>query len=168
MTADAVMAVRAEAQGASEPARRILFVCTGNTCRSPMAAALCNHLAGQGGKRHLTAASAGLYAAEGAPMTPLAAAALQRAGVAPIQGADYTLHRARNVTQEMIEQADAVVALTGAHAMELMLRFPDAASRIGTLPMDIPDPYGGSQEVYDACLASLWRCIELAFFTEAP
>ena len=159
-------------QQKSQSPRRILFVCTGNTCRSPMAAALLNDLSRPRGICSMgesapnaccRATSAGLFATEGEPISPHAGAALQRAGVAPTPENDYTAHRARTVTQEMVENADLVVGLSASHAMQLMLRFPEAAQRITTLPMDIADPYGGSQEVYDACLAQLRLCLELAF-----
>ena len=58
------------------------------------------------------------------------------------------------------------MGLTASHAMQLMLRFPEAASKIRTLPMDIADPYGGTQEVYRTCLAQLRYALELAYFTE--
>lgn len=164
-------ATKKDADTAASP-RRILFVCTGNTCRSPMAAAILNDMAKP---RELCSAapahtpvnavaeSAGLFATEGAPITPAAADALRTAGIAPLPHNDYTNHKARGVTAEMVDAADAVYGLTAAHAMELTLRFPHAAGKIGTLPMDIPDPYGGSEADYAACLLQLRYCISLLF-----
>ena len=161
--------------GAAAQPRRVLFVCTGNTCRSPMAAALLNDLSrpreicsAQGeltGARYV-AASAGLYAQEGEPITPAAAAALQDEGIACRPDNDYLSHRARLVSADMVAEADVIVGLTASHAMQLLLRFPEAASKIGTLPMDIADPFGGSPAVYRDCLSQLRYAIELAFFTE--
>lgn len=162
-------------QAGRDVPRRVLFVCTGNTCRSPMAAALLNDM-GRGHEpcsaspepcvRRYVAASAGLYAAEGDPITPAALDALREAGVVPVPDADYTAHRARMVTRELMEEADEVVGLTARHAMELMLRFPEAAPKIRTLPMDITDPYGGAVEVYRDCLAQLRYCLTLLYMTE--
>lgn len=167
MMSEATVTASAERFKREEAPRRILFVCTGNTCRSPMAAALLNDMARQQGNAcRMVACSAGLFAADGAPITPAAAQALQTAGVAPVEGMDYTQHRAHTVQERDIADADIVVGLTAAHAMQLTMRFPEAASKIGTLPMDIPDPYGGTQEEYDACLVALRCCIELAFFGE--
>lgn len=156
--------------------RKILFVCTGNTCRSPMSAALLNELArpreicSACGELCVTprfaASSAGLFAREGDPITPAAAEALQEGGIPPRPDNDYTAHRARLVSAEAIAEADEVVGLTASHAMQLMLRFPEAASKIRTLPMDIPDPFGGSAQDYRACLAQLRYALELAYFTE--
>ena len=154
--------------------RRVLFVCTGNTCRSPMAAALLNDMARprevcslspeRGTAPRLIASSAGLWAMEGDPITPAAAAALREAGVPPLPHNDYTAHRARTVTEQMLETADLVVAISGNHAMELMMRFPAHASKIGTLGVDIPDPFGGSAEVYRTCLMQLRHGIRACFF----
>ena len=156
--------------------RKILFVCTGNTCRSPMAAALLNEMArprelcSAQGELCLTprfvASSAGLYAGEGDPITPAAADALREYGVMPRPDNDYPAHRARLVRADLVTEADEIVGLTASHAMQLMLRFPEAASKIRTLPMDIADPYGGTQEVYRTCLAQLRYALELAYFTE--
>ncbi len=148
-------------------AYRVLFVCTGNTCRSPMAAAVWNAMAaehGYGEGAH--ADSAGLYAAEGAPMTPEAIAALRRDGIEPDARNSYLSHRARTVRAQDMALADAVVPLTRAHAMELMLRFPEAATKITVLPTDIADPYGGDGAVYEQCLADLKRAIGARFFGE--
>ena len=145
---------------------RVLFVCTGNTCRSPMAAALLLDLAARRGLR-LVASSAGLYAAEGAPIAENAANALLLAGVADTLQNHYTAHTARLVSEEMVATADEVVALSDTHAFELMMRFPAHAGKITTLAMNIPDPFGGDQAEYDACLATLSLCVDMRWDTEA-
>jgi len=155
---------------------RVLFVCTGNTCRSPMAAALLNDkmraygtdaALGDGCTRAkpITAISAGLWPDVGAPITALAVTALAEAGVVATPYNDYTAHRARPVSEELMAKADEVVAITGAHAMELMMRFPQHAAKITTLGVDIPDPYGGDAARYRACLHMLCDAIDLHFVT---
>ena len=156
--------------------RKVLFVCTGNTCRSPMAAAVFNDLARvrefsfQNGTLccapRLVASSAGLFANEGDPITPAAAKALRESGILPHPDNDYTAHRARPVSAELVSEADEIVGLTASHAMQLMLRFPEAASKIRTLPVDIADPFGGNDEIYRACLSQLRCAIELSYFAE--
>ena len=159
-----------------DTARKVLFVCTGNTCRSPMAAALLNEMSrpreicsAQGTlcvTPRYVAVSAGLFAQEGDPITPAAADALQEAGVPSRPDNDYLAHRARLVVPELVAEADEIVGLTASHAMQLMLRFPEVAGKIRTLAVDISDPFGGDSEVYRACLAQLRYALELAYFTE--
>ncbi len=139
-------------------ARCVLFVCTGNTCRSPMAAAIANDLAKRHGEKGFTALCAGLFAQEGAPMSEGARHALEALAI------EVPQHTARNVTAELVEQVDTVVGLTASHAMQLMLRYPQAAQKITTLPMDIADPYGADDATYLACAKQLMLCVELAFF----
>lgn len=157
---------------AERKGRRVLFVCTGNTCRSPMAAALFNErmrrpvepcTACPEGREDFAAVatSAGLHAVQGDPIATHAVTALREAGILPTPGNDYTAHRARNVDAEMMEQADEVIAISAAHAMELTFRFPEYADKIRTLPLDVPDPYGGDVAAYRACLGCLRYCLEL-------
>lgn len=157
--------------------RRILFVCTGNTCRSPMAAALLNDkmrpreicsaaCEEQRACRRITADSAGLWPEVGTPITPLAAAALAEAGVVATPDNDYIAHRARAVSEALMNEADEVVAISGAHAMELMMRYPQHAAKITTLGIDIPDPYGGDAARYRACLQMLSYAITRRFCAE--
>lgn len=147
----------AEKTGENTPLR-VLFVCTGNTCRSPMAAALLSHMAERDTPPRFTADSAGLFATEGAPMSENAVAALRGMGITPPS------HTARRVTRAQLENTDLIVGLTASHAMELAMRAPDLVERITTLPMDIADPYGGDAEVYARCAEQLRLSLEIAFF----
>lgn len=146
--------------------RRICFVCTGNTCRSPMAAAVANAMAGKEPSPRLVAISAGLYAGAGDPITPQAVMALERAGVAPIAGLDYHTHTAHTVTEEEADADDLLVAMSGAHAMELLLRFPSAAHKITCMPQAISDPFGGDLVRYEQCLSEITEGVRALFFAE--
>ncbi len=159
-------------------ARRVCFVCTGNTCRSPMAEAVTNALAWdtlngypEAVRDALTppirAFSAGLYAENGAPISQNAVRALEAAGVAVIPGRDYHNHLAHTVTQEDVDSSDLLVAMSPSHAMELMMRFPAAAQRIVMMPSAISDPFGGDLSLYQACLDEITEGVRRLLFEEA-
>lgn len=139
--------------------QRILFVCTGNTCRSPMAAALYNAKYADG---EAFAVSAGL-AADGSGISRNAILALLSMGIRSETENDYLSHVSHTVTEADLEKADLVVGITGRHAMQLMFAYPAYASKITALPKDIGDPYGGDEAVYEACLAQIDEALAAMF-----
>ena len=163
------------ALGEGKPAR-VCFVCTGNTCRSPMAEAVFNHIfrvpeicsACDPDKllaRSVRAISAGLFAL-GDPIAENAVKALEAAGIPSRPDNDYRGHISQSVNVEIMEECDAVIGLSGSHAMQLMSFFPQYASKITCFPFDIPDPYGGDEEDYALCLAAIRRGIGEMFGIE--
>ena len=120
----------------------ILFVCTGNTCRSPLAAALARAWG-------VDAQSAGLSADPGDPASPGAVRAARG------YGADVSRHRARNVQSFLMGKALKVYAMTRDQAQTLQTRFPEYADKILVLDPAIPDPDGGDDAVYEACAQKL-------------
>ena len=130
----------------------ILFVCTGNTCRSPMAAALTLHALGElnaptSGPFAPRVLSAGLAAAEGSPASPETESALRSLGAAPDRS-----HRARALTAELLARPDVIFTMTPDHARGVVSIAPDAQDRVHTLDPEggpVPDPIGGPQDLYN-------------------
>ncbi len=157
--------------------RRICFVCTGNTCRSPMAAAVANALAHRELESfpetvrplmtpRLIAFSAGICAHDGDPIASNAISALEAAGIEPVSDLDYHNHTAHTLGEEEATEYDLLIGLTREHALSLLLRFPNLAQRITVFPTDISDPYGGSPEVYQECLKQIIEGVSLGLFSK--
>src|SRR6185503_12957874 len=131
--------------------RTILFVCTGNTCRSPMAEAIArNHLDKGllGPDADIFVASAGIGATDGALPTPETLGTLSRMGV------QYS-GRSKRLTEQMIRKADLIFCMTAGQqtaAREMVADSPSEAEKIVLLDpeADIEDPIGMGQDAYDA------------------
>jgi protein-tyrosine phosphatase len=143
----------------------IVFVCTGNTCRSPLAEALCKKLLAQRlgcaveelPQRGFIVLSAGLAAMMGG------AAAAEAVEVARELGADLSWHQSRPLSPQLAAQADYLFAMTRGHVRALVSQFPHVGSRPRLLcpeGSDIPDPIGGEEEVYRECAQQILRHLE--------
>jgi protein-tyrosine-phosphatase len=131
--------------------RQLLFVCGGNTSRSPMAAAIARTelAAANGHSQHWHIESAGISVhSPGAPITPEAIAALGELGiVAPLD------HQSRQLTPDMCADPEVVYCMTAAHRDTVIALAPDAADRTICLDpgADVPDPAGQPIDAYRDC-----------------
>ncbi len=137
---------------------RLLFVCTGNTCRSPMAAGLTKKmLADQFGgesssleKHRIVVLSAGTSGGVG-PASAGALAVMARRGV------DLSGHRSTALTPELIHQSDHVFVMTQSHRDAVLAMSPSAEGRVRLLldTGDVHDPMGSAEEVYERCAQTI-------------
>jgi len=137
----------------------LLFVCSGNTCRSPMAEAIARHELAQRPDRGMLTdvVSAGVAASSGAP-----AAQEARRAVRHLEAGSLEEHRSRPLSPELIANADAIYCMTDAHRAAIVQRDPTAADRTHVLDPkgeDLPDPVGAGFEVYLSTARSLQESI---------
>lgn len=140
----------------------VLFVCTGNTCRSSMAEQLFN-LKAKDLSAH--AFSAGLDAKPGSSMSPQAAEAMAALGY------NSKAHSSTLLSVEAVEEADVILTFTQGQKIELGERFPDAIEKVFTISeyanrgsgisVDVSDPYGRSAEVYKETAETIDSLVEL-------
>ena len=137
--------------------KNILFVCTGNTCRSPMAAAMINALH----HPQYYAESAGLDAFPQDGMSHGALEALRFVGTPVDVRNPYPEHRSRKIKEEYMEKATLVVGMTATHAEMLRRIFPSYKEKIISFPKDISDPYGKDITTYLTAMVAIRHGISL-------
>jgi protein arginine phosphatase len=127
----------------------ILFVCAGNTCRSPLAEVIAC-------ARGINAISAGLYASPGMPASRGALCEAEKRGLS------LRKHRARQVTQDLLEKVNAIYVMNDTLAETMVKLYPVSRDKTTVITPNIPDPWGGADEAYSvtaACLEEFIRSL---------
>ena len=159
--------------------RIVMFVCTGNSCRSVMAKAICEQLLRERGllggapshsadpTKRIYVMSSGVSTVDGMSATFETRSVLRNAGL------DISGHRSTRLTEEMIRHAELLLVMEEAHREDIVRRVPEAASKVfflrtfGLEPQaaagmepTILDPIGKPLEVYEVCYATIRQAVE--------
>ena len=129
---------------------KILFVCTGNTCRSPMAKMILNQKVKKNKIDFIKGFSAGVFAGEGEQMSPKSASAIKKLKYRANQ------HKSTNISNLNLNEYK-IFTLTSEHK-----KFVDATcqSALDVVGFDILDPFGGTQADYDACAVQIEQFVD--------
>jgi L-threonylcarbamoyladenylate synthase len=143
---------------------KILFVCTGNTCRSPMGEYFCKKYIAEKlecnldelEKKGYKVLSAGVFGVDGAPPSS------EVIDICKQKGIDASGHGSSFLTPEMVEDSDIIFAMTRSHAQGVLNMCPQAESKCYLLDgdKDIPDPIGGGVDVYNECAQIIERALD--------
>jgi len=142
----------------------VLFVCTGNTCRSPMAEGIAKRLLAEFKRvpvdqlesSGVRVRSAGVATGGGSPASPEAVEALKPLGI------DIAGHASTRLTEDLIQDADAVYTMTDDHRQAVLMLSPSAAEKTRRLDtaQDIIDPIGAPLDAYKQTADMIRKAIE--------
>ncbi len=150
----------------------IVFVCTGNTCRSPMAEALCREILAKRldvppdelADHGFFVASAGVATGYGSPASPESVMLMRGEGI------DLTGHESQPLSERLLNHADFVYTMTRGHRSAVVAHRPDLENRVQVLSRDgsdIPDPIGGGMDEYELCRDTIREHLQ-AVLSELP
>ncbi len=142
--------------------KKIMFICTGNICRSAMAHGLMDKFVKEKNK-DIGVYSCGIFAEDGDAPTYNAIEAIKEYGV------DLRKHKATNIRNSRIKEMDIILCATTSHKNNVINMYPDLKEKIFTIKeyadfdkndLDIPDPWGYDIETYRFCASTINKCLE--------
>lgn len=139
--------------------KNILFVCTGNTCRSAMANGIFSYLNRKHNK-DFASDSCGIMT-DGSPAAENAVLTLKE-----LYGEDISSHISKTISKELVDKADEIFVVSTSHAGYIMSYFPFAASKITVADPEVSDPFMQDLEVYKKTAQELYLQIQARYFSE--
>lgn len=149
---------------------KIMFICTGNICRSAMAHYLAEKKAEELGKKEIEIYSCGVYAMDG-DIAPYE----ERMIMKEEYDIDISTHRATNIRNSNIKEMDLILCATISHKNEVIERYPEQKEKVFTMKeyvnykreyhndTNIKDPWGYDIDTYRSCVAEIEECVDLLF-----
>lgn len=141
---------------------KVMFICTGNICRSAMAHKMMEKKANEQGK-NIEVYSSGVWAQDGDVPTQEGITVMKDYGI------DLTTHRATNIRNSNIEDMDVILCATFSHKINVISMYPELKDKVFTMKeyagcygddIDIRDPYGYGLNVYINCAKEIDECLD--------